>query len=190
MKGQTEFLREVVTWLVAADVPHMVVGSLSSSYHGEPRSTQDIDIVIDPTAPQLRALLASLPSSVYVSDQAAHDAMSRRGMFNIVDIESGWKADLIFRKHHSFGETEFRRREQAEIAGVSTFVASPEDVILSKLLWMNQGAGERQMRDVVAVLSVVRDHIDQRYLDRWAESLGLAKLLAEARSQCRSEGDG
>ncbi len=64
--------------------------------HGVPRSTLDLDIVIAPTRAELEALLEQFPGSEYYADKSqAHAALASRGMFNVIDIASGWKVDFI-----------------------------------------------------------------------------------------------
>jgi hypothetical protein len=96
----------------------------------------DIDLVVDPTPRQLDHLLVQLTTAgMYVSELAAHEALANRGMFHVVDPTSGWKADMIMRKARGFSETEFARREPAELLGVPIAVVTLEDLILSKLEW-------------------------------------------------------
>jgi hypothetical protein len=77
----------------------MVVGSFASSFHGVPRSSQDLDLVIDPDAASLQKFLATLPAHwSYADADAALEALRRRGQFNVIDMASAWKADLIVRK--------------------------------------------------------------------------------------------
>ncbi|MCG8511077.1 MAG: hypothetical protein MI741_17795 [Rhodospirillales bacterium] len=70
MTPEIAFLRLIVEKLRAADIDHMVVGSMSSMYHGEPRTTQDIDLLIHTTRKQLREFGDSLPESFYASETA------------------------------------------------------------------------------------------------------------------------
>lgn len=64
-----EFLAAIVAPLDAAEIPHVIAGSVASAHHGEPRSTQDVDVVVDPTREQLTRFLSSLePSRFYVID--------------------------------------------------------------------------------------------------------------------------
>jgi len=60
-----------------------------------------------------------------------------------------------------------------EIHGVSLFVASAEDVILSKLEWSKLGRSQRQLEDVVAILRSRWDSLDQTYLRKWIADLQL-----------------
>ena len=58
--GPEGLLRLFVGMFDRIGIPYMVVGSFASTAHGEPRSTQDLDIVIDPTLEQLNELLCGL----------------------------------------------------------------------------------------------------------------------------------
>lgn len=133
--GETidDLVRRLINILDAADVPYMLTGSFASSLHGIPRATQDIDLVIAPNPASLEALLASFPQDqYYVSRDAALDAYQRGSLFNVIDFASGWKIDFIVRKSRDFSLLEFNRRSPANILGTTVFVASPEDVLISK----------------------------------------------------------
>lgn len=175
-----DLLATVVAQLDGAGIPHMVAGSMASSYHGEPRSTQDIDLVIAPDAPALARFVAGLDRQrFYVGD--ADDALRARSLFNVIDTTTGWKVDLIIRKDRPFSREEFARRQAVDVLGVATHLATAEDTILAKLEWAQQGGSDRQVADVVAMLVVGRDALDDAYLDRWAQELGISALLTRAR---------
>lgn len=184
-----ELLAEIVRALDAAGIPHMVAGSLASTHHGEPRTTQDIDLVIDPSEANLSAFVASLDRNrFYVGD--AHGALERRDQFNVIDVATGWKVDLIIRKDRPFSHSEFARRQPVVIAGVDTAVASVEDTVLAKLEWAKAGGSDRQRRDVVTMLAVQRDTIDTTYLRHWAEVLDVTEDLHAAIEVAAIEGQG
>jgi hypothetical protein len=169
-----DFLRRLVALLDRAEIPHMVAGSFASTLHGTPRSTQDIDLVIDPSGQALLAFVAGLPpSDYYASVDAARDALHRRSQFNVIDMSTGWKADLIVRKSRAYSVEEFRRRTAERILGVDVFVATPEDTILTKLEWAAMSGSERQLRDVSGILEVKREELDRSYVERWAQELGV-----------------
>src|SRR5260370_13171874 len=104
----------------------MVRGSIGSSFHGRHRATQDVDLVIDPTAEQLDVFVALIRDRYYVSPEAAHDALRRRSMFNIIDLKEGWKADLIIRKDRPFSVEEVQRRKIGTLQDRPMPVASAE----------------------------------------------------------------
>ena len=132
---QEEFLLRIADHLEAAGIPFMVVGSYSSIAYSQPRTTHGGDLVIEPTSEQLDNFLAVLGSDYYVSAEAAHEALTQRSMFNVIELTGGWKVDLIVRKDRPFSIEEFARRQPRSLAGRTIPVASAEDVILSKLEW-------------------------------------------------------
>lgn len=85
-----------------AQVPYMLTGSFARSFHGAPRTTQDVDVVIAPTLGSLNRLLKQFPEDAfYVSREAALQAYGAESLFNVIDLTSGWKIDFIVRKSHS-----------------------------------------------------------------------------------------
>lgn len=174
---QFEFLRSVVALLDGAEIPHMLAGSMASTFHGEPRMTRDIDLVIDPTAESIARFVADLDRSRYYVDNAV-EAVRRRDMCNVIDTDTGWKADLIVCKDRPFSREEFGRRQPALVGGVELFIATAEDTVLAKLEWRAGSDSERQFRDVVAVLAA--QALDTDYMLRWAAELGVTDALGEA----------
>lgn len=85
-----DFPGRLLAVLAQARVPYMIVGSFASSYHARPRTTQDLDIAIDPTPASLGRLLDLLPEDACsVSREAARDALMRRSQFNVIDFATG-----------------------------------------------------------------------------------------------------
>ena len=181
----TGLLDRVAQLLDAAGIPFMVAGSFASTAHGLPRSTQDLDLVIDPpSAATLEALLASIPAErFYFDGDAARDALRRRSMFNLIDLASGWKVDLIVRKDRAFSRDEFARRSKMSILGVPVFVASAEDTIVAKLEWSKlAGGSQRQRRDVAGIVATVGATLDRAHIERWVRELELTEEWEAAKT--------
>ena len=177
-------LERLVQFLDGAGVPFMIAGSFASAAHGLPRTTQDLDVVIDPPNPEaFDALIRSMsPEDYYVDADTAHDALLRRSMFNVVDQASGWKVDFIIRKDRAFSRREFARRMKLSLLGVPVFVASPEDTIVAKVEWSQQSGGsERQRRDVAGIIATVGEQLDRPYIERWVRELDLADEWNQAK---------
>jgi hypothetical protein len=177
MTGQDELLRRVTQLLEQAGIAYMISGSVASSFHGHPRATNDTDIVIDPSSEQLTVFVDSLGTDFYVSREAAIQALDHRTMFNVIDLSSGNKADLIIRKDRPFSEQEFARRLRANFGGADVFVLSPEDSILSKLEWSQGRQSDIQLRDAQNILLVQKETLDFDYLRKWAKELGIEDSL-------------
>lgn len=167
-------LQVIVARLDDAGIPFMLTGSVAAAAYGAGRATLDLDLVIEATAAQLRSLVESLAGQdLYVSSEAALDALERESMFNVVDVRTGWKADLIIRKSRPFSEAEFARRKPLEFEGTLLWVATLEDMVLAKLEWAKLGGSARQLEDVASLLRVAAGDLDRAYLDRWLDELGL-----------------
>lgn len=179
--SQGDLLSRVIGWLDECGIRYMVVGSLASSFHGEPRTTRDVDIVIDPDAEALRRFVRLLPASDFYADaDAATEAIDRRTSFNIIEKETGWKVDLLIRRDRPFSREELERRLSVRLLDTDAYIATVEDTILAKLEWAQEGESERQLRDVAAMLAVNAGTLDREYIDRWIGELGLEGMWARA----------
>ena len=177
-------LAVVVDLLDRAEIPYMLAGSFASTYHGSPRTTHDIDVVIAPTRPLLNRFVRGLDEEkYYVSDDSVDEAWRRRGMFNVLLLDSGWKVDLILCKERPFSRSEFERRIRVDLAGIPVWMATAEDTILAKLEWAKAGESERQLRDVAGILEVVGGSLDRAYIERWVGVLGLHDLWVRINSE-------
>jgi hypothetical protein len=127
-------LRDILDRLRSAGIPYMLTGSFASAWHGLPRATQDLDLVIAPSPTALRRFVEALPpAAFYVDGQAAMEALARESQFNVIDLADGWNVGLICRRSRPFSRVEFDRRVEVDLDGTPLWVAAAEDVVLSKL---------------------------------------------------------
>ena len=170
--SQQKLLARVATALRELDIPFMLTGSLVSSLQGEPRSTHDIDLVVDVSAGDVEKLLAEFSSeSFYLSESAVREAIESRGMFNLLDTTGGDKVDFWILTQEPFDQSRFARRRTIDVDGVAVDLSRPEDTILAKLRWSQlSGGSERQLRDAQSVYELNRDRLDRQYIEHWATS--------------------
>ncbi len=180
---QFEFLRAIVGLLDASRIPYMVAGSMASTFHGEPRMTRDIDLVVEPTAETIGHFAESLDRSRYYAEDL-RAALRRRDMANVLDTTSGWKADLIIRKDRPFSRKEFERRTPADLDGHQIYVATAEDTVLAKLEWRADSGFEQQWRDVIAVIET--QELDLGYMRFWAAQLQVSDELERALAEAQT----
>lgn len=175
--------------LDALAVPWAVGGSIASATYGEPRATNDVDVVAALDEGQARALVARLGGDFYADADAAVDAVRRHASFNVIDTRSFIKIDVFVPAPGALGLGQLaRRRETDALPGArAVYVLAPEDTVLQKLRWYQIGGStsDRQWRDIVSVLRIVGPGIDDAYLDDVASSTGLEQLLAKARADAR-----
>ena len=176
----TELLRLVGERLDRLGCERFTTGSLASMVFGEPRFTNDIDIVVRMDERQARLLSgAFLGDEWYVSVEAAAEAARSRGMFNIIHVPSGLKADIIVAEGSAFDASRFARVRRIELPDgrVEPF-SSPEDVILKKLEFFREGGSQKHLRDIASMIAVQgAPALDWRYLEDWAARLGITDQL-------------
>ncbi len=176
-----QLLTLVVGCLESVGIPYMLTGSLAASYHGAPRSTQDVDMVVDAGVSALVRLAEQLrKAGLYVSDEAVREASAIRGQFNAIDPESGWKVDFIVKKERPFSEKEFGDRAQIRFLGLDLRIARAEDLVVAKLDWAQRGSSRRQLEDVAQILRVQGANLDRRSVEQWVETMGLEAEWVEA----------
>lgn len=160
-------------------------GSVASSVHGEPRATNDVDVIAKLDERQARELTTLLGPDFYADADMAVDAVRKRSSFNVVDQRTFIKVDIFVPPSGPLGDGQLARAERIELVSASPAlpVLGPEDVVLQKLAWYRLGGevSDRQWRDVVTVLRLSSPEIDDTYLESVATSTGLQTLLARAR---------
>jgi hypothetical protein len=181
--SQTSLLIDAVRALESAGVGYMLTGSLASSLQGEPRSTHDVDLVIEVDVRVVEALAAAFGTDAYCFDGiAAIDALGRGGTFNLIDTIGGDQIDFWALTDEPFDQSRFSRRVMCPVFGFEVAVSAPEDTILQKLRWSSSlGGSERQLRDAVGVYQVQRGALDEGYLETWSKALEIVEALADVR---------
>jgi hypothetical protein len=175
---QADVFRAAIGILGRLQIPYMVVGSAASSMYGEPRLTQDIDIVIDPTTTQLDLLCDAFPADeFYVSKDAARDALKRRSQFNVIHPESGNKIDFMIAGADEWGRLQLaRRRTMPLLPELEGAAAAPEDIIIAKMRYYQEGGSEKHLRDITGMFKTSGQQIDRSYIQHWAERFELMEI--------------
>ena len=166
-------------------ISYLTGGSIASSIYGVPRATQDIDLVIDLPLGKARDFAKALQSDFYIDADAVIQAVETGSSFNAIHFETVQKIDFFIRGKDEYAAEEMRRRLKIAIdeTGQQTvFIASPEDIILQKLLWFKMGSGtfERQWNDTLGVIKVQTASLDREYLTRWAKAFDIVELVQKA----------
>jgi len=151
--------------LQSAGIHYMVTGSIALNFYSVPRMTRDIDLVIELSLPEVDRFCNLFSKDFYLSKEAVEGALKRRGVFNLIHNESIVKVDFIVRKEGEYHREEFRRRRPVNLEGTTIFLVSPEDLILSKLLWARDTDSEVQLKDVRNLPHSLKD-LDRPYLQR------------------------
>jgi hypothetical protein len=169
---------------------YFVGGSVASSLQGDPRSTNDIDIVVSLAANEVDALATALGPDFEVDRDMLRQALVAGTSANAFFLPVLTKIDFFGVGRSEFDESEFARRRPVVVgeAGESLVVKTPEDSVLRKLLWFREGGSvsDKQWRDVVAILRVGGGSLDVAYMTAWAQRLGVATELTRAKGEVAS----
>jgi hypothetical protein len=179
---QTEVNLQVARAFDSLSIPYFLGGSMASSLHGIYRATADADFIAAMRADHAEPLARLLNPGFYADVEVMRNAASSSRSFNLIHLQTMLKVDVFVATNDPFHLVQMRRRILQPISAdgrVSMYVASPEDTILAKLKWYKEGGAisDRQWNDVVGVLKVQGAILDQRYLQDWAQRLGLSDLL-------------
>jgi hypothetical protein len=183
---QQELLTQVLDVLHLEKIEYMITGSLVSSIQGEPRTTHDIDILINIKPVDVSTLMVAFSKDrFYIDGDAIRDAMKHQGMFNLIDTLSGDKVDFWVLTSTPFDLSRFSRKIQITILGMSMYISSPEDTILMKLHWSKlSGGSTKQSNDALRVYELQYRFLDLPYINDWVKKLDLNQqwkdLLSDA----------
>jgi hypothetical protein len=182
---------EMAELLERLHIPHLAAGSLASSFHGEPRSTNDVDFVVDLAPGRVPDLLAALGDRYYASADAMAEAVRAGGAFNLIHYATAVKVDLFVAGDDAFDAERLATRTRERIGTTDREVLAMDtaaNTILRKLEWYRRGGevSERQWRDVIGVIRVQGARLDWDRLVAWAARLGVADLLERARREGQS----
>jgi len=177
----SELLQRIVAILERLGLRYFVTGSMATIFFGEPRFTNDIDIVVDLPVNRIAEFCAAFPApEFYLSEETVHRAVSRRGQFNIIHPASGLKVDVMVPADSSFNRSRFSRVKRIRPAtGFDAVFSSAEDVILKKMEAYREGGSEKHLRDISGVLKVVGEHLDRGYIAEWADRMGTSDIWEE-----------
>jgi len=176
--SQQELLGQVLQVLEEKGIRYMMTGSIVSSLQGEPRSTHDMDMVVEIQEEHANELVEAFPApDYYLEKDSILDAIRSRSSFNLIDVKCGDKVDFWILTDEPFDQSRFSRRCTETFSGLRMQVSTPEDTILAKLWWAKlSGGSEKQFTDALSVYEVQSGKLDQDYLERWAKELEVQSL--------------
>lgn len=184
----TEFLKLLLDCLKTTQVEYMIGGAIAEWAWGEPRATQDLDIVIDLAPESIGRFSEELKKRdmLVPTDIILNAMMEDRAdiPLNAIHMYSGLKADLYLMKEgDELRQSAFKRRVLVDYGPPigEVYVHSPEDLILYKLLYLGLSGQPKHARDIAAILRARKNKINLEYIDEWVARLGLASIWIELR---------
>ena len=151
------------------NIAYMLSSSVALSIYSLPRFTRDFEFVVQLQPKDVRPLMESFKEGYYCDEEAVKEAIKNKGMFNIIDQKSGYKADFIILKDDPYRLTEFERRKPVAFLNFQIYLVSTEDLIISKLIWIQESRSSLQMEDIKSLLEL--EGLDMAYVRKWISTL-------------------
>lgn len=160
-------------------IQYAITGGMAVSVWGRPRFTHDIDIIVKLIPKNIKLLakeLLDIDKDVYVSEDAMKGALEQNSEFNFIHPQSGLKVDFWV-IDSKLDKKEIERGVIKKIDGQKVKFVSPEDLILSKLIWFELSKSTRQLEDIESVLRISK--VDLKYIKISAKNQGTLAILEE-----------
>jgi len=182
----TGFLKLILEALKVSKVDYMFGGAIAEWAWGEPRATQDLDVVINLPIKSIGKFSKELekrdmlvPADI-ILDTIAEDRADIP--LNAIHMHSGLKADLyLMREGDALRQISFQRRTLIDYGPPigKVYVHSAEDLILYKLIYLGISGQPKHARDIAAILKANRDKLEFEYIEEWVVQLGLGSTWKE-----------
>ena len=175
-------LQPVIRAIETLNIPYYIGGSVASSAFGAVRATMDVDVIVRFPPSSVTQFVAQLGNDYYVDADGIAEAIRWGRSSNLIHLMTALKIDLFCVKSSPYQDLSFMRVHRLPLdsrhPAISFAFASPEDVILSKLIWFEQGKRQalQQWRDVIGIVRV-QQALDVPYMQSWATLLGIGELL-------------
>jgi predicted nucleotidyltransferase len=172
-----DVMLRVVDALNRANVPYMLVGAFSSNYHGIPRLTEDVDLVIQLSTPLTAEFGRFLGQDFEADPQLSFETNTGTQRQEFFVKDTSFKVELFRLSDDAFDKMRFQRRKPVETLGRKIWMPTAEDVIVMKLRW----ARNKDKEDVKDVMYVQRQNLDWHYIENWCKQHGSLGLMQQIR---------
>lgn len=175
-----ELLKNIAEILDNLKIPYAITGGFAVSVWGKIRSTLDIDIIVELSDKNVKPLVREVRrilENVYADEDMVRDALRHKTEFNFIDPDSNMKVDFFVQANDPYNKLKMKRRILRDAYGYKVYFVSPEDLILSKLLWSKDSGSWKQREDIKTVLENSKVKLDLEYIKSWAERQGTIDIL-------------
>jgi hypothetical protein len=181
-----DFARLVLDALEAAQLDYLIGGAVAVWAWGEPRTTQDFDVVVDLPVSHITQLSAELAKrDMLVPPEILLDLLLQmKGDLpvNALHLHSRFKAELfLIRPWDEYRRVAFSRRRLVNLGSSfgEVYVHAPEDLIVNKVYYFSLSQQTKHIRDIASIIDLMVDDLDFNYIDEWAQKLNLTAAWYE-----------
>ncbi len=174
---EQELLVDCLRRLNRAELTYYLTGSMASNYWGIPRTTHDLDFVIQLPPSAITKIVSAFSPEYFIDEASVRSAFRPPHQFNAIDTRSALKVDFWLPQSAPFDGEMLRRRVRVTLFGEPAWITTAEDCALHKLLWNQITPSDRQLGDAAGIVAVQLEKLDRPYLKKWAEVLGVSAEL-------------
>ena len=176
---ERELLVDCLRRLNRGNLNYLLTGSMASNFWGVPRTTHDLDFVIQLPPSSVPMMVEAFIGDFILDEAAVRAAYKPPHQFNAIDTRSPLKVDFCLLRPVPFEREMFARRIQRPLFGEPAWIGTAEDVLLHKLYWNQLTPSTRQLGDAAGIAVVQKDVLDLAYLRHWAQELGVISVLED-----------
>ncbi|MBU0534398.1 MAG: nucleotidyltransferase [Candidatus Omnitrophica bacterium] len=184
---QQDIFIKVIVQINNLGFPYMLTGGMVVLFYGKPRTTHDIDIVVEISENNIFEIINSFKEEFYVSEEGIKDAVSHKTMFNIIHPETGMKIDFWMLKDIPYEKVIFQRRVKKEIFGKEVYISTPEDTIIRKLLWYKESDIDKHFNDALGIFQIQHENLDYDYIQQWVKELKVSDIWGKVKERTPKE---
>jgi hypothetical protein len=161
-------------------ISYMVTGAVASIVYGEPRLTNDVDLVLELRSEDVDKIISKFPADLYYvpPPEVIRLEMNRseRGHFNIIHHQTGLRADIYLVGNDSFTKWAMKNCRRISIGEQSYHIAPPEYVIILKLEYYREGGSDKHLRDIRSIMEISPEEIDTSLLEHLIQERSLSDV--------------
>jgi hypothetical protein len=173
--------------IVAAGIPFMVTGSFARNLYALPRSTKDIDFVVEAPEFSPASIARHLGADFQMDDQVYFETITGTTRYVIRHRHSPFVIEFFLLSDDAHDRERFGRRRQVQILGRPVFVATPEDVVIAKLRWSDRGRRPKDRQDARDVIALQTNRLNWPYVRHWCQEHGTLDLLEQIQAELREQ---
>ena len=186
MPGPRSLVDTFVSRLEKLEISYVVTGAVASIIYGEPRLTNDVDLIMMMKTEDIERFVQAFPSNEFYCPPAEvlkiEIRRPQRGHFNLIHHDTGTKADIYLAGEDELHRWALSKRRDMVVEGERVRVAPPEYVIVRKLEYYREGGSEKHLRDIAGMVELSSDEIDFKVLEEFVQRYRLEKEWAKAKS--------
>ena len=185
-----ELLINISEILQDLKIPYAITGGFAVTIWGKPRYTADIDVIVEMADRNIKPLakkLLAIDKNVYADEDMIREALMYHGEFNFIHSDTGLKVDFFVQDNKPYNKVKMERAVLRKMFHRTIPFVSPEDLILSKLMWSKESESQKQAEDIKSVLRNPNMALDMKHLKNWAQKHDTLDMLEELIEQVRLE---